>query len=73
MMTDAVDPEVVENVRAKLRLRLPGLKESIGAGDVVRNVTKAMGIKHCSKCDKRRERLNRLLQFAGISKDASNE
>jgi len=52
-----------EAVKARLRLRVPGLKKSIGAGDVVRKATEALGIEHCSDCDRRKERLNRWLQF----------
>lgn len=50
-------------IRARLRLRVPGIDESIGAGDVVRAVTKTLGVKHCSKCEERRQALNRLLEF----------
>jgi hypothetical protein len=53
----------LQKARARLRLRVPGLKKSIGAGDVVRKVTEALGIEHCSDCDRRKERLNRLLEF----------
>jgi len=55
--------EQLEEVKARLRLRIPGLKKSIGAGDVVRKATEALGIEHCSECDQRRERLNRFLEF----------
>ena len=52
-----------EEMKARLRLRVPGLKKSIGAGDVVRKATEALGIEHCSDCDKRKERMNRWLRF----------
>ena len=58
-----VHEEHKEAVKARLRLRVPGLKKSIGAGDVVRKATEALGIEHCSDCDRRKERLNRWLQF----------
>lgn len=39
-----------------------GMEKPIrGLGDVVSRVTKALGIKECSGCAKRRERLNQLL------------
>ena len=52
-----------EEMKARLRLRVPGLKKSIGAGDVVRKATEALGIEHCSDCDKRKGRMNRWLRF----------
>lgn len=55
--------EHLDEMKARLRLRVPGLKKSIGAGDVVRAVTNALGIEHCSECDERKERLNRFLRF----------
>lgn len=55
--------EHLEAVKARLRLRVPGLKTSIGAGDVVRKATEALGMEHCSGCDKRQERMNRWLRF----------
>lgn len=55
--------KTLNEVKSRLRLRVPGLKKSIGAGDVVRKATEALGIEHCSDCDRRKERLNRFLQF----------
>ena len=55
--------ERMEAVKARLRLKVPGLKKSIGAGDVVRKATEALGIEHCSDCDRRKERMNRWLRF----------
>jgi len=34
-----------------------------GVGDVIAAATKAVGIKPCSACEKRREALNRLMPF----------
>lgn len=55
--------KALDEVKARLRLRVPGLKKSIGAGDVVRKATEAMGIEHCSDCAKRQARMNRWLRF----------
>jgi hypothetical protein len=55
--------EQLAEMKSRLRLRVPGLKQSIGAGDVVRKVTEALGIEHCSDCDERQERMNRALRF----------
>lgn len=55
--------EHLAEVKARLRLRVPGLKKSIGSGDVMRKVTEALGIDSCSGCDRRKGRMNRFLQF----------
>jgi len=47
----------------KLTLRVPGLKEETGAGDLVAKITTKLGIKPCSPCQKRRERLNQALKL----------
>ena len=65
--------EHLEAVKARLRLRVPGLKKSIGAGDVVRKATEALGIEHCSDCDRRKERLNRFLQFEAYLGEQAEE
>ena len=61
----------VKAAAAKLRLKVPGLKKSIGAGDVVRKVTESLGIEHCSDCDRRKERMNRFLRFEAAMEDES--
>lgn len=55
-------PEPPEEDVPKVVLPAP-LSEPVGAGDVVRKVTSALGFRHCSKCEKRRRRLNRALGF----------
>ena len=61
--------EHMAEVKARFRLRVPGLKKSVGAGDAVRVVTNALGIEHCSDCDERKERLNRFLRFDAYLKE----
>ena len=61
--------KALDEVKARLRLRVPGLKKSIGAGDVVRKATEALGIEHCSDCDERKERMNRWLRFEAYLKE----
>jgi hypothetical protein len=39
------------------------IKGQVGAGDVVKKVTNALGIKTCSPCEERRKRLNKTLAF----------
>jgi hypothetical protein len=44
-------------------LQVPGLQKEIGAGDIVAKITAGLGIKPCSPCQKRRERLNQALKL----------
>lgn len=53
----------------QVRIPVPGVSEAVGLGDVVAKVTKAVGIKPCVPCAKRRARLNRLIQFGGRRKE----
>ena len=55
--------EAIKKARAKLRVTLPGVSESIGAGDVVHKITAALGMHHCSDCERRKAAMNRLLSF----------
>lgn len=55
--------EQLAEVKAKLSLRVPGLKQSVGAGDVVHAVTRKLGLHHCDECAKRKERLNRWMRL----------
>jgi len=48
-----------------LTLKVPGLKKSVGAGDVVSAVTKKLGIKECGGCAKRKAALNEKFKFSG--------
>jgi len=66
-MTDHSDQ--VKAAAAKLRIKVPGLKRSLGAGDVVRKVTESLGIEHCSDCDRRKDRMNRFLRFEAAMED----
>ena len=47
------------------RVRLPGFvaNETIGLGDVVRQVTYAVGIKPCGGCERRAAAMNRWMVF----------
>ncbi len=42
-------------------LPVPFLKQQIGAGDVVADITQALGIPSCSPCEERRKRWNQAL------------
>lgn len=53
----------VSQAAKALRIRVPGLRKSLGAGDVVHKLTDALGLEHCSECEKRKARMNRFLRF----------
>jgi hypothetical protein len=40
-----------------------------GAGDLVKRVTAALGIRQCGGCKDRQERLNKLMPFGSTSVD----
>jgi hypothetical protein len=42
-----------------------GPRHPVGLGDVVKQVTSAVGIKPCSGCQRRAEALNRIVTFQG--------
>ncbi len=46
-----------------MEISVPFLKEPVGAGDVVKAATSAVGIKPCSPCEERRKLMNAGLQF----------
>jgi hypothetical protein len=53
--------------RKPYRVRLPGFitDEEVGLGDVIKQVTYAVGIKPCGGCERRAAALNRWLMFSG--------
>jgi hypothetical protein len=63
------DPDQVKAAASKLRLKVPGLKGSVGAGDIVHKITDALGMEHCSECEKRKARMNRFLRFEAAMED----
>lgn len=50
--------------------RVPGFvnDKDIGVGDVVKNMTYALGIRPCGGCERRAAALNRLMVFTGRGK-----
>jgi hypothetical protein len=38
-------------------------QEEVGMGDVIHGVTSRLGVRHCSKCAKRKQAANRKLSF----------
>jgi hypothetical protein len=52
-----------ESVTARFVLRLPGfiMDEPVGAGDIIKRATAAIGIQPCNACNRRAEALNRFL------------
>jgi hypothetical protein len=58
--------QTVEKVaQPRHRVRLPRFiaAEPVGLGDVVKKVTTGVGVKPCSACQQRADRLNQWLQF----------
>jgi len=47
-------------------------KKNLGLGDVIANITTAVGIEPCEGCNKRKEQLNRLFPF-GIEEFTEDE
>lgn len=45
------------------QIRVPFLREQIGAGDAVKAMTQAVGIRSCTPCEERRRRLNQAFVF----------
>jgi len=61
----AFDPNTQQYVQVPdpVEIRVPFLNRSIGAGDVVRNATEAMGIQPCTPCEERRRKMNQRVVF----------
>lgn len=62
-------PPATENKFAEdsaFRVRLPGflIKEEIGLGDAIKQVTYAMGVKPCAGCESRAIALNRWVRLS---------
>ena len=45
------------------QVRVPFLNRPVGAGDVVKQATSALGVKPCTPCEERRKKMNQRLQF----------
>ena len=46
-----------------VRIRLPGLKQNLGLGEVVKKMTTAVGVRPCSACERRADVLNQRVVF----------
>lgn len=49
--------------RQPFQIRLPFLRQQIGAGDVAAGITQAIGIQPCEPCKQRQERMNQAVAF----------
>lgn len=47
----------------KSKIVVPLPIKQVGAGDVVKKVTNALGLKTCGPCEERRRRMNQALAF----------
>lgn len=69
-MTDStnIDPQdsgadVSESPAHRMRLPRFIVHEPMGAGEVVKRVTKTVGVRPCAPCERRAQRLDRWLQI----------
>ncbi len=46
-----------------MEIKVPFLKGEIGAGDVVKAATSAVGVKPCTPCEERRRKMNQALRL----------
>lgn len=53
----------IETEEQPMRLRLPFLTEPIGIGTAVQRLTEAVRVKPCGGCRKRKEALDRAVEF----------
>jgi hypothetical protein len=60
---DEVPDESAEATEPRHRVRVPGLKDDVGLGDVVARATTRAGIKPCAPCKRRQAALNRWMSF----------
>lgn len=51
-----------------MEIKVPFLKEEVGAGDVVKAVANKIRVKTCGGCQKRARTLNKILTFTPNSK-----
>lgn len=52
-----------QDPRQPASVRVPGLTHPVGLGDFLAAATSALGVKPCGGCQKRKEELNRWMQF----------
>lgn len=58
-----VDNSEIETRDRPMRLRLPFLAEPVGAGTAIARLTEAVRVKPCGGCQKRKEALDRAVEF----------
>jgi hypothetical protein len=56
-------PEGNEGVRQPFAIPLPFLRQTIGSGDVVKQVTDALRIPQCGGCKERQDKMNGAVEF----------
>jgi len=56
---------VRDDQSAKFVARFPSfvVEDEIGSGDVIKRLTRLLGVRPCSGCESRAQRLNRLVAF----------
>lgn len=65
---DAIQSYVPAKKTRQLRVPLP-LAKGIGLGDLIKRLTTALGIKPCSGCEQRAEKLNQMVVLGGSQQE----
>ncbi len=53
----------VKRPQRQWRIRIPGIRRSVGLGDALKTASSAVGVRPCSGCQKRADAMNRRLVF----------
>jgi len=64
-----MDDDAKAALRARINIKIPGLKRGVGAGELVEKLTKKLGIPTCSDCEKRKQRMDRAVRLTGAFED----
>ena len=59
------DPNTQQYIQVPdpVEIRVPFLHRSMGAGDIIKNATQALGIPPCAPCEERQKRMNQNVRF----------
>lgn len=63
---DQYPPVEQDDNAPRFSIPVPFLRQQIGAGDVVANMTQAMGVKPCAPCEQRKRAMNQAVVFRPV-------
>lgn len=72
-ITEEQNSGVVEPIMDNESIELPEEKKVKGAGDVIKAITNAVGIKTCDDCEERRKRMNKMFSFTRTAVEMTDE